>query len=147
MFFTRAKIKPNSQPANILLIGLLILHFRAKRRPPYLCSMNWIELKDESQLDIIKEESASQPVVIFKHSSRCSISDMAKMRLERSQNPEGVKFYFLDLLRYRSVSNKVADMFEVWHESPQVLLIKNGECIYDESHNGISMQDIAEQAA
>lgn len=109
--------------------------------------MNWHELTDESQLEAIVEESKSQPVVIFKHSIRCSISSMAKSRLERETEPAGVKFYYLDLITYRNISNKVAEKFGVHHESPQVLLIKNGECVYEESHNGISMDEIAEQAA
>ncbi|MBL7718084.1 MAG: bacillithiol system redox-active protein YtxJ [Flavipsychrobacter sp.] len=104
--------------------------------------MNWIPLTDEQQLETIKEESKTQPVVIFKHSTRCSISSMAKSRLEREQEPEQVKFYYLDLIAYRSLSNKIAEDFQVHHESPQVLLIKNGECTYEESHNGISMEDI-----
>ncbi len=108
--------------------------------------MNWIELKDEAQLELIKKESETQPVVIFKHSTRCGTSDMVKMRLERKAAPEGIRFYYLDLIRYRQVSNKIADMFSVYHESPQVLLIKNGECVYDESHNGIMMDEIEEQA-
>lgn len=70
---------------------------------------------------------------------------MAKNRLEREQGPEQVKFYFLDLIKHRNISNRIADEFGVYHESPQVLLIKNAECTYDESHNGISMQDIKEQ--
>ena len=106
--------------------------------------MTWIELKDESQLAEIREQSRQQPVVIFKHSTRCSISSMAKTRLERETPAENVSFYYLDLLRYRPVSNKVAEDFHVYHESPQVLLIRNGECIYEESHNGINMQDIAD---
>lgn len=109
--------------------------------------MNWIELTDEQQLETIQQESKEQAVVIFKHSTRCSISSMAKMRLERDEAPANVKFYYLDLVRYRSVSNKIAEVFQVHHESPQVLLIKNGECTYDESHNGISMSEIEEQAA
>jgi len=109
--------------------------------------MNWIQLTDESQLDEIREKSRQQPVVIFKHSTRCSISAMAKNRLEREQSPEGTLFYFLDLIRYRSISNKIAEIFQVHHESPQVLLIRDGECIYDESHNGINMDEIVGQAA
>lgn len=109
--------------------------------------MNWINLTEEAQLAAIAEESKIQPVVIFKHSTTCSISAMAKNRLDREQAPGGIKFYYLDLLRYRPISNKVAEMFSVHHESPQVLLIKNGECTYEESHNGISMEEIAEQAA
>lgn len=107
--------------------------------------MNWILLTEEEQLSDIKEKSKQQPVVIFKHSTRCSISAMAKSRLEREEPAANTLFYYLDLIRYRSVSNKIAEDFSVHHESPQILLIKNGECTYDESHNGISMQDIAEQ--
>ncbi len=108
--------------------------------------MNWIALTEETQLEQIKEESKQQPVIIFKHSTRCNISSMAKNRLEREQAAANVAFYYLDLLRYRPISNKVAEIFHVHHQSPQVLLIKNGECTYEESHNGISMHDIAEQA-
>ncbi len=109
--------------------------------------MNWNELNDLAQLDAIIEESKTQPVVIFKHSIRCSISFMAKSRLERDTQPEGIKFYYLDLINHRDISNKVAELFSVHHESPQILLIKNGECTFEESHNGINMAEIEEQAA
>ena len=109
--------------------------------------MNWIALTDEAQLDTIVEESKSQTVVIFKHSTRCHISSMAKARLDREEQPGDIKFYYLDLIAYRPISNKVAEMFSVHHESPQVILIKNGECTYEESHNGINMEEIIEQAA
>ena len=109
--------------------------------------MNWEYLTDEAQLETIIKQSFQQPVVIFKHSTRCSISVMAKNRLERIGAPEHVIFYYLDLLRYRALSNRIAEMFQIYHESPQVLLIKNGECVYDESHNGIDMNEIVEQAA
>jgi bacillithiol system protein YtxJ len=109
--------------------------------------MNWEHITEEAQIENIIEQSRQQPVVIFKHSTRCSISSMAKNRLERVAAPENITFYFLDLIRYRSVSNKIAEVFQVYHESPQVLLIKDGECVYDESHGGIDMADISEQAA
>ena|ERR1700712_4762040 len=108
--------------------------------------MNWIELTKESQLTEIKEQSKSKPQLIFKHSSRCAISAVAKNRLEKSTPSGNVDFYFLDLIRNRAISNKVAEEFSLYHESPQVLLIKNGECVYDESHSGINMNEIEEQA-
>ncbi|RYD53060.1 MAG: bacillithiol system redox-active protein YtxJ [Sphingobacteriales bacterium] len=108
--------------------------------------MNWNILSEIAQLDGLKEESRQKPVVIFKHSIRCSISSMAKSRLERSQAPEGVSFYYLDLINNRALSNQVAETFGVHHESPQVLLLRNGDCVYDESHNGIDMQEIANEA-
>lgn len=108
--------------------------------------MNWISLTNEEQLHQIKVNSNARPQVIFKHSTRCSISSVAKNRLERSTQSDEVDFYFLDLITYRAISNKIAADFNVYHESPQVLLIKNGECIYDESHSGIDMEEIIEQA-
>lgn len=109
--------------------------------------MNWISLTEEAQLTTIKELSKQKPQVIFKHSTRCNISSMVKSRLERGYTPGTADFYFLDLIQYRHLSSKISEDFSVYHESPQVLLIKNGDCVYDESHNGISMDEILEQAA
>jgi bacillithiol system protein YtxJ len=107
--------------------------------------MEWIQLKSEAQLEEIRKKSEDQPQVIFKHSTRCSISGVALKRLEKSTAPDGVAFYFLDLLQNRALSNKIAEQFKVWHESPQILVIRNGECVYDESHMGISMDMIVDQ--
>jgi bacillithiol system protein YtxJ len=107
--------------------------------------MNWINLVSEDELTKIKELSYQQPQLIFKHSTRCSISVVAKNRLDNATAPAGVDFYYLDLLNHRAISAKIAEDFNVYHESPQVLLIKNGECVYDESHSGIRMEEINEQ--
>jgi bacillithiol system protein YtxJ len=109
--------------------------------------MNWIDLNDEQQLADIKQLSKTRPQVIFKHSTRCSISIMAKSRLERNKQPDSGDFYFLDLLKHRSLSDQIAEDFAVSHESPQILLIKNTACVYDESHSGIQMDEITEQIA
>ena len=108
--------------------------------------MNWIILTNEEHLERVKESSKLQPVVIFKHSTRCATSMLAKNRLEREKPAHNTEFYFLDLLRYRHLSDKIAADFHVYHESPQVLVIRDGECIYEDSHNGINMQDIIDQA-
>lgn len=108
--------------------------------------MEWLSLNDFNQLETIKKDSFQHPVLIFKHSTRCSVSHVAKSRLERAETPAGIDFYFLDLLAHRALSNEVAATFSVYHESPQVLLIRRGECIYDESHSSIDMTDILEQA-
>ena len=109
--------------------------------------MNWIDLNNIQQLADIKELSKSRPQVIFKHSTRCSISTMAKSRLERNKQPESGDFYFLDLLKHRSISDQIAVDFAIAHQSPQILLIKNTECVYEESHSGILMDEIIEQIA
>ncbi|UII33501.1 bacillithiol system redox-active protein YtxJ [Fulvivirga ulvae] len=111
--------------------------------------MNWIQLNSSDDLERIKEESRVNPVMIFKHSTRCSISDMALNRLERSwsdQDMANVKPYYLDLIRNRNVSNEVAEVFDVRHESPQVLIIKNGEVVYNDSHMGINYNAIKDLA-
>lgn len=107
--------------------------------------MNWIDLNNLQQLAAIKELSKTRPQIIFKHSTRCSISTMAKSRLERSEQPQTVDFYCLDLLQYRPLSDQIALEFAVSHESPQILLISNMECIYEESHSGIMMDEIINQ--
>lgn len=106
--------------------------------------MNWITLNNISQLDEIRENSNQRPQIIFKHSTRCSISSMVLKRLEREGVPDSMDFYFLDLIKYRDISNRVSEMFNVSHESPQVLLIKKAECVYDESHYAISMDALTE---
>jgi bacillithiol system protein YtxJ len=107
--------------------------------------MDWIEISDLSFLEQIKAKSFLRPQVIFKHSTRCSVSSVAKNRLDKSEQPSGLDFYFLDLIQHRDISSAIVELFHVHHESPQVLLIKNGECVYDESHYGISMEEIVEQ--
>lgn len=108
--------------------------------------MTWVPLQSEDQLNEIIDASSSKPQLIFKHSTRCSISGMAKNRLDKKDLPEGVDFYYLDLLKHRNLSNKIAETFDVHHASPQVLLIKDGKCVYDESHSGITMEEIVEEA-
>ncbi len=104
--------------------------------------MTWKDLHSEEQLQEIENNSFTNPQVIFKHSTRCSISSMAKNRLDKAEKPVNSEFYYLDLIKFRNISNAIVDKFKVFHESPQVLVIKNGECVYDESHSGITIPDI-----
>lgn len=104
----------------------------------------WIELEQAYQLDQIIEDSKGQPVIIFKHSTRCSISQTALNRLERSweTKPEaGVKMVYLDLLQHRDISNLIAEKFEVVHESPQLLLVQNGQCTFSRTHLSIRLEE------
>lgn len=105
----------------------------------------WQPLTQAEQLSEIVRESAGQPVIVFKHSTSCSISAMAKSKIERQWADAGLenaKLYYLDLLSYRPVSQQVAQQFRVQHESPQLLLIQDGECTYHASHNGIRLSDV-----
>jgi len=104
--------------------------------------MNWHPINTIAQLEQIKAASYNTPQVIFKHSTTCSISRMALDRFERAATPENVDFHYLDLLNFRAISSEIAAFFQVHHESPQVLLIKDGACIYEESHYGIMMDEL-----
>lgn len=107
--------------------------------------MKWNNLEEITALETLKKESESQPVLIFKHSTRCSISSSAKDRLERkwsSEHAQNIKPYYLDLLNHRDISNKIATDFEIEHQSPQVLLLKNGRAIYNASHMNINFESI-----
>lgn len=104
--------------------------------------MNWIPLQNEQQLEEIKTKSAQFPQIIFKHSTRCGTSSMAKRRLENKEAPQGADFYYLDIIRHRNISNKIASDFHTHHESPQILIIENNICTYSESHFGIDMDEI-----
>lgn len=107
--------------------------------------MQWQYLTEIESIEAIKKKSFEKPQVIFKHSTTCSISKMALARFEKATAPEDVDFYYLDLLNYRTISTAIAEAFQVYHESPQVILIKNGVCTYDESHYGIMMDELIEQ--
>ncbi len=106
--------------------------------------MNWHYLESIEELDEIIQASFVSPQLIFKHSTRCSISSMAKNRLEMNWTfIDGIlKPYYLDLLKHRSVSNEIAEQLSVPHESPQILILKNGLCIYTASHSDININDI-----
>jgi len=107
--------------------------------------MNWITLNTQTQIDDIRIHLGYS--LIFKHSTRCSISLMAKKKFELDWYalPPSMPLYFLDLLKFRTLSNAIAENFQVHHESPQVLLIKDGACIFESSHGDISADEIAEQ--
>ena len=106
--------------------------------------VNWVALTEMSQLDEIIEESKSIPVMILKHSTRCSISLMAKNSLDKSWDidNDSIKTYYLDLLKFRPISNQLAETFNVHHQSPQVLLIKDGKCDYSATHSAIETRAI-----
>lgn len=102
-------------------------------------NVQWNDLTEIKQLDEIAEASAETPVIIFKHSTRCSISRMALKQFERDYNIEAgkAKPYFLDLLEHRDISNEIASRFTVQHQSPQLILVKNGKAVYNASHQDI----------
>lgn len=100
--------------------------------------MNWKTLEHIDQIDVIIQNSWSKLQLIFKHSTRCVISKMALKNFESDFTLEDtIDAYYLDLIAYRNISNEIAETFQIQHQSPQILLIKNGVVVYNESHEGI----------
>ncbi len=109
--------------------------------------MEWLPLVNESQLQDLLEASRKKPVLIFKHSTRCSVSMMVKRGFETAWKGSNDTFpaYFLDLLSYRSVSDKIADTLDVEHQSPQLIVVKDGKAVYNASHEDIDAAEVLAQ--
>ncbi|MFN0199896.1 MAG: bacillithiol system redox-active protein YtxJ [Bacteroidia bacterium] len=106
--------------------------------------MLWLELISETQLEELAQKSSERPQLLFKHSTRCGISLHAKFVLDGAFASllEVADLHYLDLLNYRSLSHEIAHTFSVPHQSPQVIVLKNGEVVYAASHQAISPEKI-----
>ena len=104
----------------------------------------WIPLQREEQLDAIIEQSKDKLQIIFKHSTRCGISKSVINRFidEYDLSKKNIDLYYLDLLNFRDISNKVGDIFNVIHQSPQILVIKDGIVLHHASHHEIHFERI-----
>lgn len=113
--------------------------------------LNWITLTSLNNLLELNEASKtdeSLSFIIFKHSTRCSISSMAKSRLDRAWDDSiETPMYYLDLIAHRDISNQIANLYQVEHQSPQILLIKKGVCVYNSSHSNITVEDLKNSIA
>ena len=105
--------------------------------------MEWKELTEQEQLEAIINQSEAQPVLIFKHSTRCSISRFALKQFENEFDlQDKITPYYLDLLNHRDISNEIAFQFNVQHQSPQILLLKNRVVVYHTSHENIDATEL-----
>lgn len=116
-------------------------------RKQSVSKLNWENISSEQELINALEDSSTQPVLFYKHSTRCSISSMALNRLEGAwdTSTEKCKLYFIDLIAHRDVSNLLADLTKIPHQSPQAILVKNNEVLYDASHNTIKAKNIEQK--
>lgn len=107
---------------------------------------DWIALNSEDQIDKIISDSEQRPQIIYKHSTLCPVSAQAyrRLKLVDADVSQSADIYYLDVIAARPVSNAVAERFRIQHESPQILLIRNGRLVWDESHYGIQGDAILE---
>ena len=115
-----------------------------KSKPEKKSYLNWIPLTSLDQLNEIKETSETQFVMIFKHSTRCGISSMVIKRFENlfEEQHQNLKVYYLDLLNYRSISDEIGHTFQVMHQSPQLIVVKNSVAVHHASHYDIATTDL-----
>ena len=121
-------------------MGLLKKIFKKNDPEAQEAFINWLHLINIDQIKQIRSLSKSETVFIFKHSTRCGISKMVIKRFENmfDESMSNVKVYYLDLLNYRDVSDKVGVTFNVIHQSPQLLIIKNEVSVFNASHQDIT---------
>lgn len=120
-------------------MGFINKLFGGSSEPKEEKVLPWIHLSTIGQLEEIEDKSKTKTQVIFKHSTRCGISRMVLNRFIEAYNVDAnLDLYYLDLLSYRDVSNEVGYKFQVLHESPQLLIIKNGITVTHASHGAIN---------
>lgn len=126
-------------------MGLFDKVFKSQRgiSKEEITEIPWHPLTDNRQIHEFKEESVEKLIVVFKHSTRCGISRMVLSNFEKEfdlEKEEGIKLYFLDLIANRDISNEVANHFDVQHESPQLLVIKDQKVVHHSSHHSIKVE-------
>ncbi|OBX26286.1 bacillithiol system protein YtxJ [Gelidibacter algens] len=125
-------------------MGLFDKLFSGSNEPKQEDATPWIDLNTLEQLEMIKERSKTKTQFVFKHSTRCGISRMVISQFKRDYQLSETEadLYYLDLLNYREISSAIAETFKVMHESPQLLIIKNGVVVANKSHGGINELDL-----
>ncbi|MFY0604351.1 MAG: bacillithiol system redox-active protein YtxJ [Flavobacteriaceae bacterium] len=125
-------------------MGLFKSLFTNRSKEVVTSNINWLVLNDLNQLQEIQQASLKEPIFIFKHSTRCGISRMVMKQFEKmfDDSMSKVKVYYLDLLNYRAISNEIGYTFQVQHQSPQLLVIKDKVAIATASHYDITTVDL-----
>ena len=101
---------------------------------------------EQFEREVGESRANNSAFILFKHSTRCSISSMAKSRMERSTFA-GVPVFLVSLIEHRQLSNYIADTLGVEHQSPQAIVVKNGIAVFDESHTAIDANELVKQAS
>lgn len=119
--------------------------FGSNEEKQSVSKVGWRPLNDLGQFNEIIDLSTEKPVLIFKHSTRCSISRMVLKQFENEFDlQDKVIPYYIDLLEFRNVSNEIASRFGVIHQSPQIVLVKDGKAVYNASHESIDISKLAQ---
>jgi bacillithiol system protein YtxJ len=97
-----------------------------------------------ADLDAALTQSTTMPVLLFKHSDTCGISEMAfdEMRAHLQGRPFSVCYGLITVQTGRHVSDEVVRRLGVRHESPQVILVRDGKVLWHASHHHVTAEEI-----
>jgi bacillithiol system protein YtxJ len=128
----------------LFLIGFFTLNLSAQEQKVKTVHPDWIELTSVSQCEAVLTRFTDAPVIIFKHSTACSVSgkafDHLKVNYKLKKKP--VLFYYLDLLNHRDISTLIEQQTGIKHHSPQVIVWHNGKVLYSVTHQEINWKEI-----
>ena len=99
----------------------------------------FLKLTDKEELNQLMIDSSKHPVVVFKHSNSCGISSAAYREMEKLDNVS-----LLDVHQSRELSRELATLTGIEHESPQVIVLKDGKAVWTTSHYGVKAGAVAE---
>jgi len=124
----------------VSMVGFTFVNIRSVN----LVSMNWKHLTSIDDLDSAIVSSENRTVVLFKHSTRCSISRMALKMFESDwdESLAEVDAHFLDLLEHRDISAAIAEKLGVSHQSPQMIVLQAGRSVHHSNHSSIDAADV-----
>lgn len=128
-------------------MGLFDKMFKSERNiaKEELEKIPWIYITEDGDIEKLEKRSFEKPVIIFKYSTRCGINRITLRQFEKDLPSEpDFAFYFMDLVKYRSLSNEIADKFGVRHESPQLIVLKDGKVLHHSSHQDINAKELSE---
>jgi len=80
-----------------------------------------------SNLNDVLDESHKAQVVIYKHSAICNVSFSAQAEVDKFMQESGTDVYRVIVQEQRPLSNEIEQVLGIRHESPQLLVIKNGQ--------------------
>lgn len=98
----------------------------------------FIELHEAHELDELLSQSGDQPVILFKHSNSCMISSRARRQMDKLEKPVAMVI----VQKARGLSNEIESRFSLPHETPQVLVVRNGKLAWSASHFRITAEAV-----
>jgi bacillithiol system protein YtxJ len=110
----------------------------------YEQSTNFAPVTDAGELDELLARSHDAPVILFKHSTTCPISARAHRQMSELSNDVAGRISLVIVQRARELSRRVAEQTGIQHESPQTIILRNGQAVWSASHFDITAEAVTQ---